>query len=179
MKKTNFVLSRATGMRASVYTALKYTLLLLIFTISVPSFGQSVPKLVDRDVAITKLQTLVDHYEQYLHDMISSKDEIKDAQLRKLADRYEAKFTKLYGFTNKAKDAGTQQVEMSYQLHLAILKALGHDPNLSTEDAVRHVMSAKNIYPKGAPVSYNIDPKQEGMRDEIMSQDIIPFLAAN
>ncbi len=179
MKKTNFVLSRATGMRASVYSALKYTLLLLIFTLSVPTFSQSLPNLVDRKEAMTKLETALAHFQQYSHDMITSKDDIDDAYLRQMADRYEAKFTKLYGFTNKAADAGEEQVKVSVALHTAVLKHLTDDPQISTEDAVRLVMSAKNIYPKNAPVQFTINQNQEGMRDEIMSRDIIPYLSAN
>ncbi len=178
MKKTNFVLSRATGMRASVYSTLKYTLLLLIFTLSVPAFSQSVPKLVDRDVAMQKVESLIKTFDQYQKDVITSKDQITDEHLRELADRYEAKYSKLYGFTSKAADKAMEQVQLSYAMHVALGKQLQENPGMSTEDAVRVLLSASNVNPANGPALL-ITPNQENMREEIVTRDIIPYLLAN
>jgi|GEM_PF-6642205 len=155
-------------------------LLLMVMGLTVSAQAFSVPDLVDRDQAIAMLEQRINEYRHAVAQM-ESLDNLKDPQLypalADLAATYEIKYRRQYGNTTAGTDAIMQQIQLSYQLHFALASYLKDNPNTSTEDAVRYLYATSSI----VDPEYQVDLKLTGvfstLRDEIVKDDIIPYLA--
>lgn len=154
-------------------------LLLMVMGLTVSAQAFSVPDLVDRDQAITMLEQRIDEYHRAV-DQMASLNDLKNPQLypalADLATTYEVKYVRQYGNTNAGADAIMRQIQLSYQLHLALVSYLKENPTTTTEDAVRYLYSTSSILDPENQVTLQLTGVFSTLRDEIVKDDIIPYL---